>query len=174
MGNIAPLLIFLVLAAVLIGIVVWQSSTLSNYERAREELTNAPIGPGTELQAVCNGAQIVPQTLTLSATSGGQAQLLLSVDRRTLQYSVYVGNLTSKLTRATFNNGAIGENGPALRDFTGEFVEQLNAQGVTGEFRGAWAGVSADIAAKFLAGQMYVLIATERNPEGELRGQIQT
>jgi len=158
----------ILLALVLAGVIIYQVN------KNRGGQPSGPSGPGQQLAAVMNGAQIIPQVPTLTSTAGGQAQLLISVDRQTLQYNVVVGNLTGPVTSASFNQGDIGTNGPVVRDITSEFRQQVNAPGISGNFAGAWTGLSGDTVARLLGGHIYLTVATQQNPNGEIRGQIQT
>lgn len=171
MGSFAGWLL-LILALILAGVVVYQVN--KNRGGNMTGQPSGPMGPGQQLAAVMNGAQIVPQVPSLTSTAGGQAQLLLSIDQSTLQYNVYVANLTGPITSASFNQGDIGSNGPVVRDITGEFRQQINAPGISGNFAGAWTGLSRDTAAKLLGGHIYLTVSTQQNPNGEIRGQIQT
>lgn len=168
MDNLAAWILIAV-AVIIAGIIVYQSSK----KNAPANIV-APTGPGQQLAAVMNGAQIVPQVPTLTSTAGGQAQLLLSMDQSTLQYSIYVANLSSPITSASFNAGNIGANGPVIVDITKQFHQTINAPGVTGTFAGGWTGITPSQAASLLAGHVYLIVSTSNNPNGEIRGQIQT
>lgn len=162
--------LLIVLALVLAGVIIFQA----NKNRVNGVGGQTPTGPGQQLAAVMNGAQVIPQVPTLTSTAGGQSQLLLSTDQRTLQYNVVVANLTGPITSASFNDGMIGSNGPVLRDITNEFRQQVNAPGISGNLAGAWTGLTSALVAKLLAGHIYLTVATQQNPNGEIRGQIQT
>ena len=71
--------------------------------------------------------------------------------------------MSGPITSATFNLGRVGTNGDA--------IHTLNAF-AGGQSQGVWAGPSAEQRTALLAGNVYVVIKTDANPEGEIRGQV--
>ncbi len=113
--------------------------------------------PFLELSA----AQVVPAVPGIDARGSGIYTLTAS----NLDYVIIVdtAGLSGPITSATFNLGRVGTNGDSihtLNAFTG------------GQSQGVWIVPSAELRTALFAGNVYVVINTDANPEGEIRGQV--
>lgn len=85
-------------------------------------------------------------------------------------YAITVTGLSGAITGAHFHRGAIGTNGPVVKDITSSFA------GTTAS--GTWGTTDPtqpftdSLRAALVAGQLYLNIHTATNPGGETRGQV--
>lgn len=126
--------------------------------------------------ASLRGSEEVPPVRTLAF---GTTVFRLSNDGRRLQYRLTV-NRIRRLTEAHIHIGARGVNGPIvafLFGFTTPGIS-VNRGVVTGtitrnDLVGPLAGRSlSELIQRMVAGNTYVNVHTEQNPDGEIRGQI--
>ena len=108
-----------------------------------------------------SAAQVVSAVAGIVARGSGTYTLTDS----SLEYVITVddASLSGPITSATFNLGRVGTNGDA--------IHTLNAL-AGGQSQGVWAGPSTEQRTALLAGNVYVVIKTDANPEGEIRGQV--
>jgi len=108
-----------------------------------------------------SAAQVVPAVADIVARGDGTYMLTDS----SLEYEVNVvdASLSGPITSATFNLGRVGTNGDP--------IHTLDAF-AGGQSQGVWDGQSAKERTALLAGDVYVVIKTAANPEGEIRGQV--
>jgi cytochrome c2/cytochrome c553 len=110
-----------------------------------------------------SAAQVVPAIASIVARGSGTYTLTDS----SLEYEVNVddASLSGPITSATFNLGRVGTNGDP--------IYTLDAF-ASGQSQGVWEGPgpSAEQRTALLAGNVYVVIKTTANPEGEIRGQV--
>jgi cytochrome c553 len=108
-----------------------------------------------------SAAQVVSAVAGIVARGSGAYTLTDS----SLEYVITVdeASLSGPITSATFNLGRVGTNGDA--------IHTLDAF-AGGQSQGVWAGPSAEQRTALLAGNVYVVIKTTANPEGEIRGQV--
>ena len=127
-------------------------------------------------KAVLRGSNVVPPVETQAT---GEATFKLSKDGRMLSYILTVENLEN-VTAAHIHLGKKGENGGhAAGLFSGPKKEGMFsgvlAQGVitAQDLQGKLAGKTLkDLIRIIKKGGAYVMVHTEQNPGGELRGQI--
>lgn len=122
------------------------------------------------------GSEEVPPVRTLAF---GNAVFRLSSDRRRLHYRLTV-NRIRRFTEAHIHIGARGVNGPIVAFLFGRTTPgiSVNRGVVTGtitrnDLVGPLAGRSLSaLIQRMKAGNTYVNVHTEQNPDGEIRGQI--
>jgi hypothetical protein len=109
------------------------------------------------------GAEQVPAVQT---PGKGTAELTYDPDTRIVTWTVNFGDLSGPATMAHFHGpAAAGKNGPPTIWLTkkGSMAESP----IKGD-----ATLTPDQAKEFTAGQWYINIHTEKNPDGEIRGQV--
>jgi cytochrome c5 len=113
--------------------------------------------PFMELSA----AQEVPAVAGITARGSGMYTLVGD----SLEYMVIVdtASLSGPIMAAHFHQGRVGTNGDPIHT-----LEPF----VAGQSTGTWANPSAEERAALLAGDVYVNIHTDANPNGEIRGQV--
>lgn len=121
---------------------------------------------GTGLSAKMTSMQVVP-SLNLG-TKGSAAMTLMSPG---LVYHITINGLTGPVTGAQFRYGAIGINGPIVKDITSDFNNSNIAEGIwktTGSN-----SLNDTLINALLTGKIYLNVQTSANPGGELRGQVE-
>ncbi|MGH7492351.1 MAG: CHRD domain-containing protein [bacterium] len=124
-------------------------------------------GAETIFHAVLNGQQENPSVAT-NASGGGR--FVLNAERTELSYRIKVASLSGAIVAAHFHDGAVGVNGPVVRNIA--FVDTLAI--------GVWSSTDATqpltlaLLGGLLAGNLYVNVHTAANPGGEIRGQVLT
>ena len=121
--------------------------------------TAAPMSISVPL----TGAEQVPPVQT---SGKGTAQLTYDPDTRILAWTVEFSDLSGPATMAHFHGPATaGKNGPPTIWLTkrGEPADSP----IKGE-----ATLTPEQAQEFTTGQWYVNVHTEKNPDGEIRGQV--
>ena len=104
------------------------------------------------------GSQEAPPN---NSSATGSLKYIYNPKDKTLRYeSVYTG-LSSAYSGAHFHSGAVGQNGPILKEV--DFVNQRAT--------GVWSLTDADIV-RLNNGQVYFNIHSTLYPDGELRGQL--
>jgi hypothetical protein len=109
------------------------------------------------------GAQQVPPVQT---SGNGTAQLTYDPDTRIVTWTVEFSDLSGPATMAHFHGPAMaGKNAPPTIWLTnkGSMAES--------PIKGA-ATLTPEQAQEFTAGQWYINVHTEKNPDGEIRGQV--
>ncbi|MFQ5413240.1 MAG: CHRD domain-containing protein [Phycisphaerae bacterium] len=126
-----------------------------------------PIDNETPFTATMTGADVFSGAGAggVDTTATGSATFGLSEDQTVLSYSVTVDGLQSEIIGAFLRMGSPGTNGPVVFDFTEAFTPGVTMVG------GTWS-IDAAIVQDLLAGDLYVEISTNANPNGEIRGQI--
>jgi len=119
-------------------------------------------------KATLDGAQEVPAVET-EAEGAGKFVLMRS-DRSKLKYQVVLEGLSGPVTGAHIHLGAVGEEGDVVYPLISEENPPKTEDGKT-TIGGSLAVTEAD-RANLEAGKFYVNIHTEKNPEGEIRGQL--
>lgn len=132
-------------------------------------LPGCPAGGGgggndfVNFDASLNGAQEVPPVDTAATGSGN---FTLDADAGIMVYSVSFSGLSGPVTSAHFHAGAVGVSGGIIVDLSDEFVGDDD-----GFVQGAAAFSDSEIA-QLQAGNVYINLHTEANPDGEIRGQL--
>ena len=119
------------------------------------------------------------QVPSVKTKAKGEATFKLSSDGKTLSYTLQVKNVLNT-TAAHIHRGMKGKSGPPVANlFTGPKKEgkfsgdlamgTLTAQDLTGDLMGKSLD---DLVQIIKAGDAYVNVHTDANPDGEIRGQI--
>ncbi|MCS6875163.1 MAG: CHRD domain-containing protein [Pyrinomonadaceae bacterium] len=109
-----------------------------------------------------NGNQVVPPVTTQAR---GAILLKLNSSQNRIHVSLFFANLSSNQTSASINGPAIpGENAPVIFD--------LGAVGATSGHITATFDVTSEQVQQLQTGLWYVVVGSENNPNGEIRGQI--
>jgi hypothetical protein len=127
-------------------------------------------------KATLTGSEIVPPVVTQAT---GEVTFALSEDGKTIAYTLTVKNIENA-TAAHIHAGKKGENGGPLAGLfagpkkAGMFSGELAKGTITDkELMGPLAGKKVKDLDKIIEeGGAYVNIHTEKNPNGEVRGQI--
>lgn len=131
---------------------------------------------GNAFKAKLTGKEQVPMVKTKAR---GEATFRVSKDGKELMYKLTVRNIMD-VTAAHIHEGAKGANGgPVANLFTGpkkegEFSGTLAEGTITDkDLSGSLYGKSiSDLVDMIKAGKAYVNVHTDKNPDGEIRGQI--
>ena len=127
-------------------------------------------------KAKLTGNEQVP---SIKTKAKGEAKFKLSSDGKTLSYTVKVKDILNT-TAAHIHRGMKGNNGPPVANlFTGPKKEgkfsgdlamgTLTASDLSGDLMGKSLD---DLVQIIKAGDAYVNVHTDANPDGEIRGQI--
>jgi hypothetical protein len=130
----------------------------------------------TDFKAMLSGGEVVPPVKT---TASGEAGFHLGLDGRALAYKLTVSGIKD-ITAAHIHIGKKGDNGPPVvflfhgpekkGMFNGTLAEgTITAKDLFGPLSGM---TIKDLMTKIDSGEAYVVVHTEQNPGGELRGQI--
>ena len=112
--------------------------------------------------ASLDGSQEVPPVVT---NGTGSATVIFDSSNNQLSWSIEFSGLSGPATAAHFHGpAAAGAN-------AGVQVNIGNISGLASPMNGS-AVLTAEQASSLLAGQMYINIHTESNPDGEIRGQV--
>ncbi len=130
----------------------------------------------TDFKAMLSGGQIVPPVKTMAE---GEAAFHLGMEGKALSFKLTVSGIKN-ITAAHIHIGKKGENGPPAvflfhgPEKKGAFSGTLSEGTITsGDFFGPLSGKPMrDLIRKIDSGDAYVVVHTEQNPGGELRGQI--
>jgi hypothetical protein len=138
------------------------TTAFPNGEIRGQLLTGAPIN----LFAAFSGSQEVPAVTTVA---NGLGAFTLGADGKNLAFDITANGLSGPIIAAHFHLAAAGQNGPIIRDITGNFLVNKGS--------GVWSATDAGPltpgrVAELLAGTIYVNIHTAANLDGEIRGQI--
>jgi hypothetical protein len=138
----------IVFAACLAGIAAWAAPTLA-----------APVS----FKVPLTGAQQVPPVQTAAT---GTADLTYDPATRVVTWNVSYSGLSGAATMAHFHGPAAeGKNGPP--------VIWLAEKGATvGNPIKGQATLTPEQAQQFTAGEWYINVHTQANPNGEIRGQV--
>jgi hypothetical protein len=130
----------------------------------------------TSFKAILAGGEVVPPVKT---TAIGEASFRPVRGGKVLAYTLKVSEIKD-VTAAHIHIGKKGENGPPAvflfhgPEKKGRFSGTLAEGTISGkDLFGPLSGKSIeDLMAKINSGDAYVVVHTEQNPGGELRGQI--
>ena len=120
------------------------------------------LGDKLLLSAKLTGAQESPAVTTNAL---GVASLLLNAAHDSLCLEITVTGLSSAITGAQIHSGAVGVNGPVVKELS-TFVNGNTIKTVI---------YGSDLSKhlkEYLTGQLYINIKTNTNTNGEIRGQI--
>jgi hypothetical protein len=132
-------------------------------------------GAATKFRATLNGASEVPP-VTTNAT--GSFEATIADDGQSIAYTLTASNITN-VTVAHIHVGAAGVNGPPIFFLFNATTDGAFTSPVTGTLQAAdltpGGGVDtfAEALAEIRAGNTYVNVHTQANPNGEIRGQVQ-
>ena len=119
----------------------------------------------------------------ISTSASGTAQFKLSPDNKTISYTITANNINS-VNEAHIHQGKAGQNGPPIVQLTIAdskmdygcqcMLPAIGDGTVTPDnFKGPLAGKKvSDLVNLIESGQAYVNIHTQKNTNGEIRGQI--
>jgi CHRD domain-containing protein len=117
--------------------------------------------PTLKFKAAINVAQVVPHPKGTNAGASGTFKATLT--GTTLKWTLTYSHLTGPAVAAHIHLGARGKNGIALVALCGPCKSPLS---------GSANSVTDDVAALMSKGGAYVNVHTDKNPEGEIRGEI--
>jgi hypothetical protein len=138
-------------------------------------------GQGAKFEAQLSGKN---QSPVVDTPAHGAATFRLSTDGNTLSYRVSVMDIEN-VSMAHIHLGPAGEEGPVVAwlypskppavvkkgKFTGVLARgSITAADLAGPLQGKTIG---DLVEQIKAGKAYVNVHTEKNPAGEIRGQIE-
>ncbi len=106
-----------------------------------------------------NGMQQVPMVTTAGF---GLGTFLLAKHNGSLKFNAVFTGLSGPVTAIHFHSGAMGESGPVVQDLDGF----LNGNAINGEVD------PTPFLADLMAGNIYLNVHTDANPNGEVRGQL--
>lgn len=128
-----------------------------------------------KFNATLEGSQQVPPVNT---TARGQAVIKFLENKNAVSYRLSLRNI-QRMFQAHIHMGRRGTNGPVIAPMfngsPGISVNQANIMGTItqSELTGPLEGRTIeDLVAEMEAGNTYVNVHTEPNPDGEIRGQI--
>lgn len=104
------------------------------------------------------------QPVVTQSNGRGAARIILDIATRTIHWEVEYSGLTSPAT-------TIGLHGPAQPGTNGAVIIDLGGKSVKSPVRGSIVVPSGQIQ-YMLLGWTYVLVSTQRYPNGELRGKL--
>lgn len=118
------------------------------------------------------GSSVIPPAVSNGYGFGSMA---LSSDSTTLYYDVWVDYLDGDITTSAIHNGAVYENGPAVKDI--EFVQVIDEGDTIYEASGFWTStdgqpLTSALVQELLNRRLYVTVATGAAANGEVRGQV--
>ncbi len=109
-----------------------------------------------------NGAQVVP---SISSNANGVASFMLNKTRDSLTINLSMIGLSGPAVNVSLYQGNEGSNGSSLMDLT----PFLNGNKLTTDLTGT--NLTGNIS-KLLSSNLYLLVTTASNPNGEIRGQV--
>jgi hypothetical protein len=134
-------------------------------------LTNSVVAQEQKFVATLSGQEEVPPT-----NSQGTGMAEVTVSGENAEYSVNASNMQG-VTAGHIHSGGQGENGPIIvtlfkNDSPSNEVSETGS--ITADkLEGPMAGKQlTDLVTAMSNGETYVNIHTEKNPNGEIRGQI--
>jgi hypothetical protein len=130
----------------------------------------------TDFKAMLSGEEVVPPVKIMGR---GEAGFHLGMDGKALAFTLTVSGARD-ITAAHIHIGKKGENGPPVvflfhgPEKKGMFSGTLADGTITAkDLFGPLSGMTVkDLMTKIDSGDAYVVVHTEKNPGGELRGQI--
>lgn len=131
--------------------------------------------PGTSNQVITLQSSVfvvelaaASETPAVSSNAGGYGVFMLNQAKDTLTAKIYVAGLSGPSTGAHLHLGQAGKSGEVIKPLT-----------VTGNvITGTWKKTDAeqpltdDRISSLLKGELYINVHTEKNPAGEIRGQL--
>ena len=117
--------------------------------------------PTLKFKATMDVAQVVPHAKGTKAGASGTFRATLT--GTTLKWTLTYTHLTGPAIAAHIHLGARGKNGIAVVALCGPCKSPLS---------GSANSVTDDVAALMSKGGAYVNVHTDKNPEGEIRGEI--
>ena len=121
----------------------------------------------TQFTAVIEGGSEAPTPVESNATGTGFFELTDAGLR--FNITADVASLSGPITAAHFHNASFGEAGGVVRTLT----EDFNGNTASGTWTSADSEpLTAELLDELRAGNIYVNIHTDQNPDGEIRGQL--
>jgi hypothetical protein len=131
-------------------------------------------------QARLSGDQEAPPVGPVVTDTTGRAEVLVSKDRRSAEYTLRVENGV-RVTQSHFHCGPVGVNGPVIVflagfhapgwDVDGKWVDNATVTDAN-VVNTACGATLAEIFEQARAGNVYVNVHTVAHPAGEARGQL--
>jgi hypothetical protein len=119
---------------------------------------------GVPIETSLSGSQVVPAVTT---TGSGVAYLGVKLDTGAIAGTLSFSGLSGVATGASINQGAEGTNGPMILALEG------GAGALSGLFTvPAGAVLTSDQLLALAADNLYIVVQSGANPDGEIRGQI--
>jgi hypothetical protein len=138
-------------------------------------LATAGIAAEKSFKATLSGDQVVPAVKSMAKV---EATFDLSADGKELSYKVTVSDIED-VTMAHIHKGKSGKNGPPIAPlnmekkagkFSGTLAEgKITSKDLIGPLKGK---TLKGLIKEIKAGDAYVNIHTDKNADGEIRGQI--
>jgi len=123
--------------------------------------TGTTTAPPLTFKATLSAAQVTPHPKATKAGASGTFKATLTGTK--LKWTLTFTKLTGPVTAAHIHLGARGKNGMALVALCGPCKSPIS---------GTANSVTDDEAALMLKAGAYVNVHTDKNPEGEIRGEI--
>ncbi len=121
------------------------------------------------ITADLSGNQEVPPVAT---TAYGHGSFVLGIDERMLAVDVALHDLSTHITGAHLHRAVPGETGPVVVDL----MPYMHGNSISAQLDIATALTASSTVPQFLqdlkAGNIYINVHTENNPNGEIRGQL--
>ena len=115
-----------------------------------------------KLRASLNGSQVVSAT---ESAATGEARAMLD-DDNAMRVDLVYSDLDQAAVGAELRVGKASENGAVTEKLA------MDIDGTDGRVVGAQFVVSAEVAARIRAGEVYLVITTIAHPNGVIRGQL--
>ncbi len=139
---------------------------LSAFSQAIAAVSIESTAPGFKenllFTATMDGQQAIP---AVSTSARGIGSFMLNKERNSISVNISLAMLSGTPTNVSIYQGAEGTNGSLFLDLTSFIGSNRIATTISGT------DVTANLA-KYFNDELYVLVKTAANPNGEIRGQI--
>jgi hypothetical protein len=119
--------------------------------------------------ASLTGAQENPPVTT---TATGTGAFTLNAAKTELEYNITYRGLSGTITAGHFHTGAVGNDGPVVRDIASAGGAASATISGTWQSTDATQPLTPALVDSLIAGSVYVNFHTSANPGGEIRGQL--
>ncbi|MGA9364627.1 MAG: CHRD domain-containing protein [Bacteroidota bacterium] len=127
------------------------------------------LAVGIQFTASLTGAQENPP---VSTTASGTGAFTLNAARTALTYNITYRGLSGTLTGGHFHTGAVGVNGPVVRNIASVGDPASATTLGTWQSTDATQPLTPALVDSLIAGRVYVNFHTSANAGGEMRGQL--